>query len=152
MSYWRTYYHLIWTTKNREPLLFGDRIAMLQQAIHVKARDLKAFTHGIGWMPDHVHVAISIPPSISVSECVHQLKGSSSRFLNTTPASSNLGWFGWQSEYGVLTFGERSLDSVVRYLENQHAHHLAGNLWMSFESLTDNESDRWGGSSVKKPG
>ena len=68
MSYWRTFYHLVWATKNREAWITSERMAMLQQAFRVVARDQGAYTHAVGGMPDHVHVAVSIPPTISVSE------------------------------------------------------------------------------------
>lgn len=135
MTYWRTYYHLIWATKNRLPLIIEPRDELLKQALHVKARDLGAFIHAIGTMPDHIHIAISIPPAIAVADVIRHCKGSSARLLNKDATSAELGWFGWQNEYGVHTFGARSLPSIIAYLENQAAHHARDDLWPLFEQL-----------------
>ncbi len=82
MTYWRTFYHLVWSTKNREPMLTPERMHVLQQAFRVVAKDEGAYTHAVGGMPDHVHVAVSIPPAVAVSEYVQLLKGSSSRYFS----------------------------------------------------------------------
>jgi putative transposase len=79
MTYWRAYYHLVWSTKYREATITPERMAMLQKAFRVVARDKGAYTHAVGGMPDHVHVAVSIPPSVAVSAYVQWPKGSSSR-------------------------------------------------------------------------
>jgi len=44
-------------------------------------------------------------------------------------------WPGWQAEYGVITFGERSLPAIVRYIVNQEEHHRANSLWNHFENI-----------------
>lgn len=135
MSYWRTYYHLVWTTKNREPWITAERIDMLQKSFRVVAKDMGAFTHAIGGMPDHVHVAVSIPPTITVSNYVGRLKGSSSRYISKSIEDPDTDVFLWQSQYGVLTFGERSLPTIVAYIENQARHHENNDLWRPFEQL-----------------
>ena len=128
-------YHLVWATKNREAWITPERMEMLQQAFRVVAKDKGAFTHAIGGMPDHVHVAVPIPPTITVSEYVGRLKGSSSRFVSKSISDPEMDVFLWQSQYGVLTFGERALPEVIAYIENQSQRHAASDLWRSFEQL-----------------
>jgi putative transposase len=135
MSWWRAYYHLVWSTKQRETMITPERMAMLQQAFRVVAQDHGAYTHAVGGMPDHVHVAVSIPPSIAVSAYVQRLKGSSSRYLTKHITEPGLDAFAWQEHYGMLTFDERSLESVVRYIERQAEHHANDDIWQSFELM-----------------
>ncbi|MEZ4529465.1 MAG: IS200/IS605 family transposase [Thermomicrobiales bacterium] len=142
MSYWRTFYHLVWSTKYREPMLTPERMAMVQQAFRVVAKDMGAYTHAIGGMPDHVHVAVSIPPSIAVAAYVQRLKGSSSRYLTKQITLPGIEGFAWQEHYGVTTFGERSLDAVVGYLERQADHHATDDIWQAFELLPSPQSLR----------
>ena len=137
MTYWRTSYHLVWATKNREAMLTPERMQMLQQAFRVVARDNGAYTHAVGGMPDHVHVAVSIPPTITVSEFVGRLKGSSSHFIEKGLSHPEVDGFGLQSQYGVITFGERSLPDVVAYIEHQAERHANDDLWVSFEALPE---------------
>jgi hypothetical protein len=84
-------------------------------------------------MPEHVHVAVSIPPRISIAEMVQKLKGSSSHLLNHGALRREFDTFAWQSEYGAISFGERSLDRITAYVKHQAEHHAADTLWPSFE-------------------
>jgi putative transposase len=86
-------------------------------------------------MPDHLHLAVSIPPKIAVADFIGQIKGSSSFRINKQDANAEQRGFRWQTEYGALTFGERSLATVVAYVENQATHHASHTLWPSFERL-----------------
>ena len=77
--------------------------------------------HGLGNVTDHIHVVASIPPVLSVAACVKQLKGASLRAVNLQARAGQL--FRWQEGYGALSFGERSLATVVAYVHNQPRHH-----------------------------
>jgi putative transposase len=137
MTYWRAYYHFCWSTKYREAAITLERMAMLQKAFPVVARDKGAYTHAVGGMPDHVHVAVSIPPSVPVSADVQWLKGSSSRYLTKQIAEPRIEAFAWQEHYGMLTFSERSLASVVHYIEHQADHHAKDELWLPYERMSE---------------
>jgi putative transposase len=76
MTYWQLYYHLIWATKQRLPVIDDRMEEILARAIPGIAREDGALSHAIGVMPDHVHVAISIPPKHSVAAVVNRIKGS----------------------------------------------------------------------------
>jgi hypothetical protein len=102
-------------------------------------------------MPDHIHLAISVPPKIAISEFVRLIKGNSSHFVNHSLKESVQGSFAWQSEYGVITFGGRSLKSVVAYVENQAQHHANDDLWPIFEVGDFDELNR-GNRSIYRPG
>jgi putative transposase len=141
VSYWRTYYHLVWATHKREAWITAERMVMLQQAFRVVAKDQGAFTQAVGGMPDHIHVVVSIPPTISVTEYIQRLKGSSSRYLNKATENPELDGFYWQSKYFVLTLGERSLPDVIAYVENQKTHHANKDLWPLFEQVDPDQLD-----------
>ena len=135
MSYWRLYYHVIWATKGREPFIDADREALLLPSFQATCSDHSVRCHAIGVMPDHIHLAVSIPPKIAVSEFVKTVKGSSSHLLNHQPDSAARGTFAWQAEFGFLSFGEQSLATVVAYVENQRDHHTNGTLYPGLERL-----------------
>jgi len=129
MSFWRLYYHLVWGTKNRQPTLDPEISVVAEKSIRDTANDLGLIFYSIGFMPEHVHLVVGIPPRHSISDVVKQIKGSSSHLLTTVAKnSSELAWHGWQGKYGVMSFGERSLDQIVRYVQNQKDHHLTGEL------------------------
>jgi putative transposase len=70
----------------------------LQRSIRAKGQEHHALVHAVGIMPDHVHVAISIPPSIAVSTLIGRLKGSSSHLLNHLGKTPDGASFAWQAE------------------------------------------------------
>ncbi len=137
MSYWRIFYHLIWATKQREPMLDERIEAMVYGAILNKAKELGIIIHAIGGVEDHVHITATIPPKLAVAEGVRQLKGASSHYVNQQNGGEQK--FSWQDGYGVLTLGERSMPDVVKYVKNQRQHHSAGTTIPVFERTDENE-------------
>ena len=135
MSYWRCHYHLIWATNQRLPVL-GDRQSETFRAVNAAAcRDMGVLIHQVGVVSDHVHLVVSIPPRLAVSNVVQRIKGTSSRVLAEQARAMEPTWPGWQLEYGGLTFGERSLDKVAEYVANQKSRHSGGDIWPQFETF-----------------
>lgn len=140
MAFWRLYYHLIWATKERQPLINHDRETELYNYIIGKADALSCIIHAIGGVEDHIHLIASIPPKLSISDFVKTIKGSSAHQLNQNlKLSSNSTSFGWQRGYGVLSLGSKQLDQAVCYVKNQKEHHLQGTEIASLER--DNEAE-----------
>jgi putative transposase len=122
----------VWGTKNRLPLIESVWEENLYGYIWGKATALGCIPHAINGMPDHSHVAISIPPKLSVATLIGQLKGSSSHHVNERYLN---GAFAWQAEYGVLSFSEKSLSRVVDYIKNQKKHHTENTLNIALENF-----------------
>lgn len=138
MALWRLYYHFVWATKEREPLISEAREFALHHYIIGKADALKCIVHAINGTTDHIHLVASIPPTLSVSEFVKNIKGSSAHYVNhnlsTTPE-----YFGWQAGYGVFSLGRRQLDQAIEYVQNQKTHHAQGATITSLEQATNDE-------------
>lgn len=139
MAFWRSYAHLVWTTKNRTPLIGPEIEAALYACLVAKAAELGCYVYAVNGISDHVHLVISIPPKHSVSWVVKNLKGNSSHFVNheLTARSES---FAWQRGYGYLSLGESQLARAVAYVENQKSHHaqMNTNRWLE---MTDDETD-----------
>ena len=135
MPYWESYYHLVWGTKNRHPLITPSRAELIRLSIAATCTERQALIHALGMMPDHIHLAVSIPPRFAVSDFVQWLKGASTRRINQHESGGPRDIFAWQAEYGMLTFGEKSLSVVVAYVENQERHHAEETLLARFEQL-----------------
>jgi putative transposase len=126
MSYWRLHYHLIWTTKQRLPLIGSEEEAVIAESLRMTMARMKMIGHAIGMVDDHAHLALSIPPTVAISEVVRRLKGASSHLVAQRLTSGD--GFAWQSEYGVLSLTERALPTVVAYVQNQKQHHADNTL------------------------
>ena len=130
MAYWRLFYHLVWGTKRREPLITPEVEAIISRSFDLTGDDVELLTHARGFMPDHVHLALSIPPKLAITEAVRRLKGASSHAVNQLLPQQT---FGWQGSYGVLSFGERHLGSVNAYVRNQVERHARSTLNRALE-------------------
>jgi putative transposase len=96
------------------------------------------FVHEIGGTETHVHVAVTVPPTLTISEFIGQLKGASSHEVNEkfAPRGKVLQW---QAGYGVVSFGTRDLEWVKQYIRNQRAHHASGKIVDRLERITELE-------------
>jgi len=133
MPYWRIFYHVVWSTKNREPLIKQIWENDLHGYLWGKSTALGCLPHAIIGVTDHVHVAISIPPIQPISRIIGQIKGSSSRHINRE--LNTTGVFAWQAGYGVLSISERSLPRVIQYINQQKIHHLESSTIESLERV-----------------
>jgi putative transposase len=120
MTLWKTYYHLVWATHNRLPLITTASEPELYSYITRKSKTLDCPLHAIGGMADHIHLVVSIPPRLSTAEFVKHVKGSSSRFMNRAVLNQE---FAWQQEYGVFSLGGKQLEQAIAYVNNQKQHH-----------------------------
>jgi len=133
MPYWRLFYHIVWSTKKREPLLREVWEQDLYKYLWGKSTALGCHPHAINGMEDHIHVAISIPPQQKISKIIGHLKGSSSHYINRELEPSYS--FKWQASYGVISISESSLPQVIHYINQQKAHHREGSLRESLEDV-----------------
>lgn len=144
MSLWRLYYHLVWATRERQPLINPEREAALYPYIISKADTLSCIVHAIGGVEDHIHLVVSIPPTLAIADFVKNIEGSSAHYLNNALSiSSNK--FGWQEGYGVFSLGSKQLERAVDYANNQKTHHLNGTAIASLEQAIrqDDAPTRW---------
>ena len=133
MPYWKLYYHFIWGTKNRLPLINSAFEAELYKVIAAKVKTMDGFVHAIGGTEEHVHLAVSIPPKVAPAKFIGDVKGNSSHYVNHIIKPDFE--FYWQDEYGVLSFGEKNLPTIVKYIHNQKQHHADGTLIAAMERM-----------------
>jgi len=113
--------HVIFSTKDRRPLLDDSVRSALYAYLSTVARNAKCECLRVGGVADHVHLAIRLPRTLSVADLVEQLKSSSSKWLKTqSPALSK---FAWQRGYGSFSVGPADLDVLTRYIDAQETHH-----------------------------
>lgn len=121
MPYWQLYYHIVWTTKNRLPLLTEDRETIIHGYLRSKAIGLGATVFALNGVPDHVHMVVSIPPKIALSKFIGQVKGVASTKFNKSGLNDPPLF--WQDEYGVFSFDRKRLPYYIAYVEGQKEHH-----------------------------
>ena len=134
-AYFKLFYHVVWTTKSRLPLIDNTIARILHPFMANKAKRFGCTLHGSGGIEDHIHIVITIPPADAVSDIIGKLKGSSSYFLNKELQVTSD--FAWQNGFGVFTFSERDLPSILHYVQHQQEHHREGELILDLETTAD---------------
>ena len=129
MPRWRLFYHLVWSTDGRRPLITPPIEAAAHRELRTIADRCGILVHAIGGIEDHIHLVVSIPPKLSVADAMQRLKGSSSHALRAEFGST----IRWQNEYSVDSFSERHLPTVIAYVQNQRQHHQDKTLIGSIE-------------------
>jgi len=127
----RNYYseinlHITWHTKDSLPLLTPRVEPLAHRYIKHKLINTDGvYVHEIGGNETHMHVAITVAPTIIVSDLIGQVKGASSHAVNREIGLGDK-ILQWQSGYGVVSFGTGDLDWVNAYVRNQRRHHASG--------------------------
>ena len=140
MPFCRLYYHIMWCTENRQPMLVDEARSEIYRSITAKVTSLGGTVYGIGGIEDHVHLACSIPPTVSLSKFVGEVKGSSS-FHAGHNDNGNIP-LDWQRGYGVISFRKSDLDQVLNYIRNQQGHHSQGKVWQTLEDCGEEDSQK----------
>lgn len=118
-SLFKVYRHVIFSTKNRVPII-SEKIRPEAQAYFVKvAANLGSFTEEIFMMPDHIHWLCTLPRTITIADLVKNVKISSSIKMNEVVK----GDFNWQKGYGAFSVSQSKLETVRNYIQNQPEHH-----------------------------
>ena len=127
------YYHLVFSTKNRENHLTSQ----IQQELYTYMcgimKNDQGFVYVLGGRPDHIHLLCSIPPKIAVSKILQSIKGASSSWIHKKFPS--LSFFQWQSGYGVFSVSHSQKENVSRYILTQEEHHRNMSFQDEFRSL-----------------
>jgi len=134
MPYWQLFYHLVWSSKDRQPLLTPQVEKRIYGYLTSKAVGLKGVVYTIGGTIDHVDMVVAIPPAISVSKFVGQIKGAVSTRFNKSGISDVR--FKWQDEYGAFSFDAKRLPNYIAYVERQKEHHAEGTIIPILERMT----------------
>ena len=118
---WNCKYHIMFAPKYRRQIVYGkiktDIGKILRQLCEMKGVEI----HEAEACPDHIHMLVSIPPSISVSQFMGYLKGKSSlmifdRHANLKYKYGNLRF--WCRGYYVDTVG-RNKERIAKYIREQ---------------------------------
>jgi len=122
----RIYHHLVWSTKNREPMITPLIELVLHSFLIDKASDLGAEILALNGMEDHIHCLARLAPKQNPAKFVKYLKGSSSHFLNHAVDGhgiNSVALFRWQPGYAAFSVSEKDLPAVRNYIRRQKEHH-----------------------------
>ena len=128
--------HTVFSTKERRHF-FRDEL--LREELH---RYLGGILTNLGCQPliiggveDHVHLALTLPRTLTQSDLVKELKTSSNHWLEKQSASFTA--FAWQRGYGIFSIGKSQLQALVDYIDSQEKHHRVKTFQEDFRAMLD---------------
>ena len=120
-TYTQIVYHLVWSTKDRQPLILPEFQERLFQYIGGTLRSLGGTCLQTGGMPDHIHILASTQPRSAIADVVRDVKVGATKWVkDNIPLARG---FAWQEGYGAFSIDRGNLDPIVAYIQNQPQHH-----------------------------
>jgi REP element-mobilizing transposase RayT len=120
-TFTQLYVHLVFAVKDRDAVLTKDIRKRVFEYMSGIITNLKHKSIIVNGTSTHIHILFGLNPFISVSDTVHDIKRSSSLFINNEKLCP--GRFSWQEGYGGFTYSRSQLTDVYNYIENQESHH-----------------------------
>jgi putative transposase len=115
-------YHIVWITKYRKPILRGEVGKRVRELIRQTCVSLDVYIVKGHVSRDHVHLLVSVPPNLAVSELVKRLKGRSSRLMLEEFGELRKVYWGrhlWARGYFAASSGNVTDEIIAEYIEKQ---------------------------------
>jgi putative transposase len=119
----RLYVHLVWTTRDRLPLITAPLAAFLQRFFPAVAAQERASLLALGIVTTHVHLLIRLHPTTNITRLVQRLKGGSARVSSLEGRASEGSALRWAKGYSLDSVGRQALSVATRYVTSQSVRH-----------------------------
>jgi REP element-mobilizing transposase RayT len=129
----KVFIHVVFSTKDREPWLDETVRPGLHAYLATVIRDLDAKAFRVGGTADHVHLAATLPRTLTQADMVQKIKTASTHWLKRQ--HKNLAGFAWQRGYGVFSVGKSQVAALVKYIANQEEHHRRRSFQSEFRTI-----------------
>src|SRR5215510_8017287 len=113
--------HLIFITKNREPILAPEIDAELYPYMASIFKAMKSPALIINGTSDHLHTLLSLSRVVTIADVVEEVKTESSKWIKRKVREFRN--FHWQSVYGAFSIAKSQVPTVKRYIGRQKEHH-----------------------------
>jgi len=120
-TYTQILYHIIFSTKNRSRSLDSENRDVLFKYISGVLKNKKCHLYRINGVEDHIHLLTDLPPTISLSSLVKDIKLASTDYIKKNKLFKAFN--GWQDGYGAFTYSFKEKDILINYIMNQEKHH-----------------------------
>lgn len=129
----RLHVHLIFSTKNRVPLLRDAVRESLHRYLAAVLQNTGCAATLINSVDDHVHILFELSRTKAISAVVEEIKTTSSKWIKTQ--GSEFSGFAWQAGYGAFSVSESGISAVREYIAGQQEHHQKRTFEDEYRSL-----------------
>ena len=113
--------HIIFSTKSRSSQILDEFEEELYKYLATSIRSTGSNAYRIGGTQNHIHIACTLPRTMTVSKLIETIKTSSSKWMKKKDKRCDD--FSWQSGYAVFSLGQSQLATLLKYIEQQKEHH-----------------------------
>jgi REP element-mobilizing transposase RayT len=131
----RIYLHLVFSTKDRIPIINDQIRDPLHRYMATVLKNLGCHANLINSVEDHIHVLFELGRTVAVSNVVEDIKKSSSKWIKTQPTGA--ADFAWQNGYGCFSVSHSNLKPVKDYIAGQREHHRKRTFQEELRALLD---------------
>jgi len=117
----KVYVHITFSTKNRYPFIDSEIEQELWTYLGGTCKALGCNPIRVGGYNDHVHICCLLSKKITQVKLLEEIKKESSKWIKTKGGQYED--FYWQDGYGIFSVNPSEIETVVKYIENQHEHH-----------------------------
>ena len=120
-SYTNLLYHVVFSTKDRRPLITPDYETQLYDYIGGIVRSVGGISLALDGTEDHIHLLTKLRPDRALSDVLRDLKANATGWMHDVfPSLKN---FSWQRGYGAFTVSQSNVEEVRNYIALQKQHH-----------------------------
>lgn len=121
MSYTQLLYHIVIRTKYSQKTLSIEHSEKLYRYMWGIIKNKNSTLYRLNGVEDHIHLLVSLHPTIALSNFVRDLKSESSRMLKQCQGFES--FVAWSSGYAALTYSLKEKNNIIEYIKNQRLHH-----------------------------
>jgi REP element-mobilizing transposase RayT len=132
-TYSQVLLHIVFGTWDRAPMISPQIRDDLYQYMGGIVREARGTLIAVNGMPDHVHLLVAMPLTVSIAVLVREVKAKSSRFVHEKWPDRDR--FTWQGGYGVFSVSHSAVEQVEKYIREQEEHHRKYSFEQEFRIL-----------------
>jgi len=129
-TYSRNHVHLVFSTKDPRETIEKELQPRLWAYLAGICKNHEMIALMVDGMENHVHILFHLPPKLLLAKAMQLLKGNSSKWVSDQGKD-----FSWQEGYGAFSVSSSNLDQVIRYIQNQEAHHRKSSFEEEYRAL-----------------
>lgn len=126
------YLHIVFSTKNREPLISAEVQPRLHAYLAGAGNAIACPVIIVGGVADHVHLLMRLSRTITIADALKSLKSESSKWMKSDADCPD---FAWQAGYGVFSVSASHVEAVTEYIRKQPEHHQRRDFKEEFREL-----------------
>ena len=133
MSYVQLIYHIVIRTKASQPTLPLEHSEQLYRYIWGIIKNKNSVLYRVNGMENHIHILLSLHPTIALSDFMRELKATTSKLLKRTAGFEQ--FTAWGKGYAALTYSLKDKDMIINYIKNQREHHKTVSFREEYEAF-----------------